>query len=337
MSIHSEYDIPNESGKTRLMLACVDGLIDMCYMLIQNGSNVNAKTKGANRTPLMYAAAGDYPEICNLLIKNGADIHAKDKNNANALIIAAIHNNIDIVKLLVLKGIDINETNVDGHSALTEAACYGHKDICEFLLEMGASPFILAENKDSALIIASKIETEYGLDICNLLIKYGAHINHQNKYGMTALMYACESGIVDYVKFLINNGANIHKQDNEGCNALFYAIEIDSYECASELLQNGISVHIKHDTGTTAFDYAVLMRRRMLCDLLIQYGADCTIDDENYKKIQTYGWTDVVESIAIKTHKRNISRCKMIKEDLMAYVWNPERDYTKWSLLSDLD
>ena len=30
--------------------------------------------------------------------------------------------------------------------------------------------------------------------------------------------------------------------------------------------------------------------------------------------------------------KRNQNRCHIIKEELMKFVWNPERPFTKWAL-----
>ena len=74
-----------------------------------------------------------------------------------------------------------------------------------------------------------------------------------------------------------------------------------------------------------------------ICELLIEKDADIEyckekVPDETYSMFQTM--KSNYESF-VKT--RNISRCQAVKEDLMIYVWNPEREYTKWSLLSDLD
>ena len=32
---------------------------------------------------------------------------------------------------------------------------------------------------------------------------------------------------------------------------------------------------------------------------------------------------------------RNKHRCHTVKEELMAYVWNPERPFTQWALLDE--
>ena len=32
---------------------------------------------------------------------------------------------------------------------------------------------------------------------------------------------------------------------------------------------------------------------------------------------------------------RNKSRCHIIKEELMAFVWNPKRPFTQWALLDE--
>ena len=47
------------------------GHVEVCRLLLQNGSNVNSKTSLG--TPLHYASHMNHFEVCQLLLQNGAD------------------------------------------------------------------------------------------------------------------------------------------------------------------------------------------------------------------------------------------------------------------------
>jgi ankyrin repeat protein len=68
-------------------------------VLIDNGADVNAKTKGGF-TALMEAARLDHKEVAKLLIDNKADVNAKENNGKTALMYAKEKNHKEIVSLL---------------------------------------------------------------------------------------------------------------------------------------------------------------------------------------------------------------------------------------------
>ena len=68
-------------------------------------------------TLLHSASIGGSVEIVWLLLKYGADIDAKTQHNRTALDLAACNGHIEIVKLLLKCGIDINITDCTGKTA----------------------------------------------------------------------------------------------------------------------------------------------------------------------------------------------------------------------------
>ncbi len=72
----------------------------------------------------------------------------------------------------------------------------------------------------SALMIAANWNM---VDVCSVLIDLGAKVEHTNKYGHTALTWACTVGHGDVVRLLLFHGANINHRTLEGRTGLHYA------------------------------------------------------------------------------------------------------------------
>jgi ankyrin repeat protein len=97
------YKIYNESGRTKLYLACSLGDMDMAEFLFSQGASVNVK--GArDRTPLMQAAARGHLQVVKFLISKGADINARDNEGQTALSLAKKQEHDEIAALLSKHG-----------------------------------------------------------------------------------------------------------------------------------------------------------------------------------------------------------------------------------------
>ena len=69
------------------MIACRNGHVEICKLLLDNGANINAKTTKSQRTPLLIAAYWGHEEIARILLARGADILARDEDGtANRLV-----------------------------------------------------------------------------------------------------------------------------------------------------------------------------------------------------------------------------------------------------------
>ena len=108
--------------------------------LIENGEDVNAKTK-KGWTALMMAAQYGYTPTVKVLLDNGADIEDRTANTIEitALMIAAMRGHIDTVKVLIDNGADVNAKGNQGYTALGLAASQGHTEIVEMLKAAGAT------------------------------------------------------------------------------------------------------------------------------------------------------------------------------------------------------
>jgi ankyrin repeat protein len=67
------------NGTTPLMVAAASGEVEAVRILIEHGSDVNAKDGVRAQTPLMYAAASNRAAVIELLASKGADLKATSK------------------------------------------------------------------------------------------------------------------------------------------------------------------------------------------------------------------------------------------------------------------
>ena len=260
-----------ERGTTALHWIRNDN-VEIAKLLIDNGADVNAKTKKffetnfgkftssptisipAQSTPLDLAILNEHIKTAKLLIDNGAYINTKKDNYGDT----PLHkiNNIDIIKLLIDKGTDVNVKNKIGNTPL-----YYAKD----------------------------------LEIAKLLIDNGADVNAKNNQGNTPLHYAQN---LEIAKLLIDNGADIYAKSGGGNTPLYYAKDL---EIAKLLIDNGADVNAKNKIGNTPLYYAKDLE---IAKLLIDNGADVNLINNSGKSL-----CDTPASIQKKTYIKKRRGC----------------------------
>ena len=87
---------------------------------------------------LILAAGRGHIEIVKLLLENGADVNSRTKDGDTALIVASKAGHTNVVKLLLERGADVNAKNRNGRMALMGATNQGHLNVVKLLLERGA-------------------------------------------------------------------------------------------------------------------------------------------------------------------------------------------------------
>ena len=123
---------------------------------------------------------------------------------------ASMEGRLPAVKALLSHGSDVNAVTTSyGSTPLMEAAHYGHAEVCA------------------------------------LLLRHGAAVDHQNEYGGTALMEASRYGCVDVVKLLLGVGrAAVDVVSSTGRTALYWAIRGKHDAIVHALLDAGASLEL---------------------------------------------------------------------------------------------
>jgi ankyrin repeat protein len=123
---------------------------------------------------------------------------------------------------LIAKGADPNAKDDQGATLLMSACHFPDIPIASFLLRHGAKPDEPRSAKGrTALMVACAYWC--GMDMVKLLVAYGADVNAAALDGTTPLMLAAMNEKQDVVDYLLSKGANAAAKDSKGMTALDYA------------------------------------------------------------------------------------------------------------------
>nr|WP_245643702.1 ankyrin repeat domain-containing protein [Paraburkholderia oxyphila] len=114
----------DKAGENALMLASLNGDMELVKLLITKGAEVNKQ----GWTALHYAAANGQDDVAKLLIGYSADVNALSPNGTTPLMMAARGDHMSTAKLLLDHGANLNAKNQIGMNALDFAKQYKAPD-----------------------------------------------------------------------------------------------------------------------------------------------------------------------------------------------------------------
>jgi len=127
----------NKYGDSALMLAAVNGDINIVRKLVGAGVKADEHRSGPGWTALIYAAFGGHAEIVRFLLENDADVDAQAGNGMTALMAACRNGHLEVVRLLLEYEADVDLLNQNNASALDLALANKHEKIAELLRVAG--------------------------------------------------------------------------------------------------------------------------------------------------------------------------------------------------------
>lgn len=244
---NADIDFQTENGWTPLLMASRWDNLEIAKFFLEKKVNVNAQihcNNGKNncsekgQTALLFAIENGNLELVNLLLENGADPNLENKEGNPPLFIPLstiyLKNSDEIIKTLLEHKANPNfiAKDVSKNPLLLLAIKRVPKDIVQMFLDFGAEVNSHNNLNETGLYIAVG---EKNLDMCSLLIKYGADVNLA-KFGKTPLMAAAHNGSENMVKFLLSNNADKTLKDKSGSTALDYA-KLGKHQKIIEILE----------------------------------------------------------------------------------------------------
>jgi hypothetical protein len=128
---HPQVDVntANSAGETALMLAALQGRLEMSQRLIERGARIGQQ----GWTALHYAASGPEPRVVALLLERGAPIEARSPNGTTALMMAARYGSDESVTLLLEQRASTTLRNERGMNAADFARSAGREALAKRL------------------------------------------------------------------------------------------------------------------------------------------------------------------------------------------------------------
>ena len=148
---------------TPLVLAAIQGNLDIVKELITAGANVNLATEGG-LTPLHCAVNKDFHEVAKYLIKKGANVNAVTAKGSTSLHWASYNKNYALCKLLIQAGAIVNAKAMNGFTPLHWAAYTDAGDLVTLLIANGADLTLTDNNNQTARAVAEERNAKSALE-----------------------------------------------------------------------------------------------------------------------------------------------------------------------------
>jgi ankyrin repeat protein len=164
--------------------------------------------------PLYYAALCGFRSIVDhLTITHPMDINAIGGTNGTPMNAAFIKQEVDIARSLLQNGANIDVMDFIGESSLHRGARFGLRAAVKLLLENQANVNIQTRDEDwTPLHLAARAGE---VDICRLLLQYGANVGSKVRDGWTPLHLASRNGHLYIVQDLLVHGADPNDQNKD--------------------------------------------------------------------------------------------------------------------------
>ncbi|XP_077404838.1 histone-lysine N-methyltransferase EHMT2 [Vanacampus margaritifer] len=218
--IDPTYQPDSQNRRSALHAAAQRGLLEVCYILLQAGANIDAQDKDL-RTPLLEAIVNNHVEVVRYLIQNGACVYHVEEDGYTGLHHAAKQGNLETVNILLETGqVDVNSQDNGGWTPIIWAAEHKHVDVIKVLLNRGADVTINDKELNVCLHWAAYAGN---LDIAEMVLNAGCSLASVNVHGDTPLHIAAREGYLDCVTLFLSRGADIDTINREGDTPLTLA------------------------------------------------------------------------------------------------------------------
>ena len=274
----AQPNITDVYGNTCLHFPVIQGRrIEVLEAIIDYGVDVNASNKKAQTALLIATEKGNIDAIN--VLKAGADPNITNADGNTCLHLSILHGcRKEVVQMIIDHGAHVNATNKNGLTALMIVSCRGNVDGVNALLKTGADHNLTDVSGQTCLHYS--IFGKWRREVLEMIIDHGAQVNDTGLYGHTALMIACERGIIDAINLLLKAGADVNISCAKGNTCLHHCVIED---CKNEVLQTMIScgaqVNAINKEGRTALMIASKSGNIEGINVLLKAGADPNIID----------------------------------------------------------
>jgi ankyrin repeat protein len=202
----------DDSGFTPLHIAATAGHVDIVAYLLNQGSDIEARTAGG-QTPLFQTVPLGSGDAFAYLSDKGANLHARDNRGRSILQFALEWRRPAMVERILARGFVLDVQGPAAQQLLDEAANAGVEAVVTALLNRGARIDTAARQGTTLLHSAAR----GGLPrFAAQVLKQGAAVDARDGHGYTALHLAAAYGRAAVIPVLLGAGADIEARLPDG-------------------------------------------------------------------------------------------------------------------------
>ncbi|KAL5923938.1 hypothetical protein ACKVV1_002005 [Pyricularia oryzae] len=266
----------DEEGWTPLEAAAHTGNVDIVNLVIGAGAKVDGDEgilSDTSLTPLQRAIMGDHLDAAKCLWEHGADLNKKMRSGATALEVAVRSNRVGVLKWILEQGASFKFINTESLCSVFETAARRRfVDVMHELVAGGVFQICPRGEPGTGRARATKWDDDH-----LVMLAYSGDADRvryrlAEASGCTeltigeALHAASAMGHLETVRALLNGRrrARINARDATGRTALHYAANRLHAAVVDLLVDAGADVSLEDDAGSTPIDLAVRHGTRAL-------------------------------------------------------------------------
>jgi ankyrin repeat protein len=166
-------------------------------------------------------------------------------------------------------------------------------------------------------------------------LRSGANINSKNSQGDTPLVIASKNKQYDFIRWFITKKPNVKYSDNNKNTALHFICLAGEEKLAVSLLKLNPPLNLQNNNGRTPLINAVISGNSNLVKLLLDYGAQPEINDNQQKNAFDYAenkkGTGILKALA--PFRKNVSNYKNLQQRLQQLTMQTNKKdnlYYQW-------
>jgi len=262
---------------TPIHFAAMGGQVGIIKYLVAKGAKTYPDFHEAE-TPIQWAARFRRPETVRYFLFIGADVNAMDRNNVDVPLSYAVANNdLATARILLAWGANPNWGH-NGYPLLLDASYHGYIDICDLLIHYGAKV------NGGNIYDITPLHEAANPQVAALLLSKGAKLNTIERWrGCNPFMRSL-GGRPEVAKFLLRKGADINNHC-EGFTALTLAAQFGHTEICRILIARGAPINLINNEvgwpGYAPLHFAIIGGHLDTVKLLLDHGAKVNWKDKD--------------------------------------------------------